>query len=638
MDDSDFAHLCKTSKSVRGLLPQAAILALLCASLTTFTNTAFAQEGTFVHTGSMSTARGLHKATLLNNGMVLVAGGYNGSNALATAELYDPTTGTLTPTGSMNTARLDFTATLLNNGTVLVTGGLSSGSGNTGLLSAELYDPTTGTFTLTGSMNTARLQHTATLLNNGKVLVAGGVTTLGSFTASAELYDPATGTFAVTGSMSIGRDVHTATLLSNGMVLVAGGLTALGSTATAELYNPTTGTFGLTGSLNTDRNQHTATLLNTGNVLVAGGTVAATKSPTIGAELYNLATGTFAPTGSMTDARTAYTASLLNNGKVIVAGGCCYLASAELYDPTTGTFTITGSMSTARVYPTGTVLKNGTVLVAGSWDGNSALATTELYEPVVVSPTSLSFSGQVVGTTSASQPVTLTNNESTALSITGVVFSGTNATDFSETDNCVGSVAAGTSCTIHVTFTPAALGSRAGSLTIANNLSGNPVPIPPLSLAGTGVTATQIISLSTSSLTFTNQLVGSSSPAQGITLTGTGNSTLTISGLVFSGTNASEFAETDNCVGKVPAGASCTINVTFSPTATGTRTGTLSITDNATSPPSPQTVTLTGTATAPSVSVTPSSIAFPAQYVGTSGLPQSVTVTNNGNAPSALRA
>jgi hypothetical protein len=150
------------------------------------------------------------------------------------------------------------------------------------------------------------------------------------------------------------------------------------------------------------------------------------------------------------------------------------------------------------------------------------------------------------------------------------------------------------------------------------------------------VAATQIVSLSTSSLTFTNQMVGATGPAQGITLTNTGNSTLTISGLAISGTNASEFVETDNCVGSVAAGATCTINVTFSPTAAGARTGTLSITDNATGPPSPQTVALTGTATAPSVSVTPSNIVFPAQYVGTSGLPQSVTVANNGNAPLSI--
>jgi hypothetical protein len=115
------------------------------------------------------------------------------------------------------------------------------------------------------------------------------------------------------------------------------------------------------------------------------------------------------------------------------------------------------------------------------------------------------------------------------------------------------------------------IGNRTGSLNIANNLSGSPLSVL---LTGTGATATQIVGLSTSSLTFTNQIVGLTSPPQGITLTNAGNSTSTISGLAISGPNASEFAETDNCVGSVAAGASCTINVTFSPTATGTRTGT----------------------------------------------------------------
>src|SRR6266481_8211280 len=172
-----FAHLCKIEKGSRGALQQAALFTLLCASLTTFASTALAPEGTFVPTGSLNTARIDHTVTLLNNGMVLVAGGDNffigaiPSTNFASAELYDPATGTFTLTGSMATARDLQTATLLNNGKVLVVGGIDNSSA---LPSAELYDPATGTFTATGSMATARNLHTATLLNNGKVLVVGG--------------------------------------------------------------------------------------------------------------------------------------------------------------------------------------------------------------------------------------------------------------------------------------------------------------------------------------------------------------------------------------------------------------------------------------------------------------------------------
>ncbi|MGH8094559.1 MAG: kelch repeat-containing protein [Chthoniobacterales bacterium] len=209
--------------ALRGVLLLGAGLALVepCAGA----------PGGFEATGSLATAREFHTATLLPNGMVLVAGG-NG-NFLASAELYDPATGTWTATGSLATARALHTATLLPNGMVLVAGGV----GNPGYLaSAELYDPATGTWTATGSLATGRDYHTATLLPNGMVLVAGGSDN--NALASAELYDPATGIWTATGSLATARYYHTATLLSNGMVLVAGGVDNTNSPlASAELYD-----------------------------------------------------------------------------------------------------------------------------------------------------------------------------------------------------------------------------------------------------------------------------------------------------------------------------------------------------------------------------------------------------------------
>jgi subtilase family serine protease len=199
--------------------------------------------GTFAYTGSLNDARFQHTATLLNSGMVLITGGSNGSGFVTQAELYNPTTGKFTVTGTLS-ARLYPTATLLNNGMVLIAGGIH-GSNYTGYLStADLYNPTTGTFTATGSLNTARDNHTATLLSNGMVLIAGGIGTCGSscFEAlsSAELYNPTTGTFTVTASLNTARDLPTATLLNNGMVLIAGGASIGGSgfeaLSSAELY------------------------------------------------------------------------------------------------------------------------------------------------------------------------------------------------------------------------------------------------------------------------------------------------------------------------------------------------------------------------------------------------------------------
>lgn len=173
--------------------------------------------------GSMNATHGWHTATLLTNGKVLVAGGA-GSN-ISAAELYDPNTGFWTTTGSLTVGRSVHTAILLPSGKVLVAGGWAFSGSSMYTASCELYDPTTGTWTATGSLITARAGFTPVPLNNGKVLVAGGISGSqgGNMIASAELYDTTTGTWSATGSLATARANHTTTLLNNGKVLVTGG-------------------------------------------------------------------------------------------------------------------------------------------------------------------------------------------------------------------------------------------------------------------------------------------------------------------------------------------------------------------------------------------------------------------------------
>jgi hypothetical protein len=322
--------------------------------------------GVFTPTGSMLVARGFHTATLLPSGIVLLAGGDSfdaEGRPLASAELYDPGTGTVSATGSMTAARKYHSATLLPNGMVLIAGG--EDSSRDPLASAELYDPGTGAFSATGSMTVAREYHTATLLTDGMVLVAGGRDSSPFALASAELYNPGAGTFTATGTMTASRASHSATWLPNGEVLVAGGPWAM-----AELYDPGTGTFTATGTMTGGRSDQTATLLPNGKVLIAGGNG--------GAELYDPSTGTFAATGNMSTDRLFHTATLLPSGMVLVAGGeggyqfATFFSSAELYDPGAGHFAATGSMTVGRWAHSATLLQDGTVLIAGGFGYRSA--------------------------------------------------------------------------------------------------------------------------------------------------------------------------------------------------------------------------------------------------------------------------
>ena len=276
--------------------------------------------------------------------------------------------GSFTLTGWVTTAHSKYTATLLSDGRVLVAGGL----GCCGVLaSGEVYDPTTGASSITGSMATTRYRHTATLLSDGRVLVAGGYDD-NDFLASVELYDPVTGEFSSTGRMVQARTMHTATLLADGSTLDS-----------AEVYDPYTESFTFTGSMAKTRYLHTATLLPDGRVLVAAGSDGR-NSALDSAEVYNPATGGFTFTGNVVKARYLHTATLLPDGRVLVAGGSNdgYLASTEMYDPVTGGFTSTASMVAARHRHTATPLADDRVLVAGGHGGvNGVFASAELYHP-----------------------------------------------------------------------------------------------------------------------------------------------------------------------------------------------------------------------------------------------------------------
>ncbi len=341
--------------------------------------------GAWSATGSMSTGRTWFATTLLPNGQVLAAGGSGGYDSLFSgAELYDPASGIWRPTGSMSITRMFHTATLLPAGNVLVAGGKDSIVTDSNCAGAELYNPNSGTWTNTGSMTIPRAAHTATLLLNGQVLVAGGVAWWpAGVTNSAEVYDPSSGIWSGTGSMNIPRSYHTATLLPNATVLVTGGA-GDGLGATAEIYYPATGTWTNTAWMSFARQYHTATLLPNGKVLVAGGAGTFADLPT--AELYDPVSGTWTNTGSMNTARQEHTATLLPNGKVLVAGGLyysagnpVYLSSAELYDPMNGTWTTTGPMSTAHIDHRAVLLPSGNVLLAGG-GGSNSLSGAELYD------------------------------------------------------------------------------------------------------------------------------------------------------------------------------------------------------------------------------------------------------------------
>jgi hypothetical protein len=350
-------------------------------------------------TGSLATARNYHTATLLQDGSVLVTGGVNGATTFASAERYVPGTETWTPAGSMSVPRAGHTATMLPNGKVLVVGGQNHAT-NALYNSTELYDPVTNSWSAGPFLpNGVRAYHSAVRLASGKVLITAGVFQWPDCTYRADslLYDAGTNAWTATGSLNLRRSNATATLLANGKVLLAGGPQNNCPTPNvglneAEIYDPAAGigTWTVTGNLSVSRYSNFIAALPNGKALLAGGV--SSTGFTASADLYNPATGTFSLTGSLSQARATSGGTgdngatvVLPNGKVLVAGGHdngSRFTTTELFDPISGTWTAAASLNTGRSHNTATLLFDGRVLVVGGNTVTGApLASAELYSP-----------------------------------------------------------------------------------------------------------------------------------------------------------------------------------------------------------------------------------------------------------------
>ena len=388
------------------------------------------------------------------------------------------------------------------------------------------------------------------------------------------------------------------------------------------------------GFANTDSQIITANVLNR---LVGGPAPKVSVNPTaLSFGNQNLGTTSAAQTVTLTNTGTA---ALTINSITLTGANAGDFSQTNTCPISPSTLAVSASCTFSVLFtPSANGARSASVSIsdnaAGSPHTITLSGTGVTAAPVVtLNPTSVTFGNQNVGTTSATQTVTLTNTGTIPLTISSITLTGTNASDFAESDNCPitpSTLAVNANCTLSLTFTPSANGARNASVSITDNAAGSPHTVP---LSGTGVTPAPAVTLNPTSVNFGNQNVGTTSAAQMVTLTNTGTLALTISSITLSGTNAGDFAQTNTCPispSSLAINASCTISVTFTPSANGARTGNVSISDNAGGTPQSVTLNGTGVTPAPGVGLTPTNLTFGNQNVGATSAAQTVTLTNTG--------
>ena len=376
----------------RKWLPTLTYIFLICAAMWVIPNSiphineallSDKANGAVARAAQMSEPRSAHTATLLKNGRVLLVGGMvsvlGQELPTASAEIFDPQTNTFEPAGKMLVPRAGHTATLLDNGDVLITGGVDE---KQPVSSAELYRAASGNFAAVGSMQVSRERHSATLLKNGTVLITGG--TIAQPSDQAEIYEPQSQAFRIIARMNARRAAQTSTLLTDGRVLIAGGAESpVSILPSVEIFDPGTESFQPDGQMQASRYKHSAVLMPDGKVFLLGGADERDWSGRRNSvEVYDPAKHASQIVGNMNRARFKIPNSVvLLSGEKIIVGGAG--RRVEIFDKATGSFLVSsGSLEDEWFYATATPLPDGRVFIAGGYN-NSLIPTTQtwLYQP-----------------------------------------------------------------------------------------------------------------------------------------------------------------------------------------------------------------------------------------------------------------